>query len=107
MPASEIDFVEPAPSGVVSLSKLAVHLHVQDNVAIAKIPLAAGTLLALEVEGRPPVHVPVRQFIPDGHKFALQEISPGQPVRRFGQLIGVATQAILPGEHVHTHNLGR
>jgi altronate hydrolase len=105
MSASEIDFVESAPSGIVPLSNLAVHLHPHDNVAIAKIPLAAGTLLALEVEGRPVVYVPVRQFIPNGHKFALQEVHAGQPVRRYGQVIGVARQDILPGEHVHTHNL--
>jgi altronate hydrolase len=106
MPETEIHFVEPAPSGVVPLPELAVHLHLQDNVAIAKVPLSAGTILVLEVEGRPAVHVTVRQFIPNGHKFALQDIHPGQPVRRFGQIIGVATHDILPGEHVHTHNLG-
>ncbi|MCK7495287.1 MAG: SAF domain-containing protein [Comamonadaceae bacterium] len=30
---------------------------------------------------------------------------PGEPVRRYNQIIGIATQAIAPGQHVHTHNL--
>ena len=28
-----------------------------------------------------------------------------QPVRRYGQIIGAATRAIAPGEHVHVHNV--
>src|SRR5215217_1953790 len=27
------------------------------------------------------------------------------PVRKYGQILGFATEAIRPGEHVHTHNL--
>jgi hypothetical protein len=27
-------------------------------------------------------------------------------VLRYGEEIGLATQAIAPGQHVHTHNLG-
>ena len=30
----------------------------------------------------------------------------GQPVRRYGQVIGFATQDIAVGDHVHTQNLG-
>jgi len=36
---------------------------------------------------------------------ALREIATGEPVRRYSQVIGFASQPILPGEHVHTHNL--
>jgi altronate hydrolase len=43
--------------------------------------------------------------IPFGHKLAVREISAGDPVRKFGQIIGVATQPIAPGEWVHSHNL--
>jgi altronate hydrolase len=44
--------------------------------------------------------------VPSGHKVALQRIEAGEPVRRYGQVIGLAGQPILPGEHVHVHNLG-
>jgi len=30
----------------------------------------------------------------------------GEPVRRYNQIIGFATQLIEPGQHVHVHNLG-
>jgi hypothetical protein len=32
-------------------------------------------------------------------------IAAGEAVRRYDQIIGSATQAIAPGQHVHTHNL--
>ncbi len=91
---------------------MAVHLHPQDNVAIAKIALQAGVVLEIErpagTTGRPGprARVRVRQPIPSGHKIALREIAADEPVRRYGQLIGFASRAISPGEHVHTHNLG-
>ena len=92
--------------GIALLREVALHLHPQDDVAIARVPLPEGLALVLESEGRPTPPISVRQPIPSGHKVALQEIAAGQPVRRYGQVIGFATQAILPGEHVHTHNLG-
>ncbi|MGO4882936.1 MAG: UxaA family hydrolase [Bryobacteraceae bacterium] len=79
----------------------AIHLHATDNVAIARVPLAAGT--ELKIAGQ---LLTVREPIPAGHKIALVAIEPGAVVRRYGQAIGRATQAIEPGRHVHTHNLG-
>ena len=43
--------------------------------------------------------------IPSGHKIALRTVEANEPVRRYGQIIGMATARIEPGEHVHTHNL--
>jgi altronate hydrolase len=45
------------------------------------------------------------QPITRGHKLAIQAIAEGAPVRKFGQIIGRATHAIAPGEHVHVHNV--
>jgi altronate dehydratase small subunit len=47
----------------------------------------------------------VRSPIPFGHKLALVPISRGQPVIKYGEVIGLATQDIAPGEHVHVHNV--
>ncbi|HTW28592.1 MAG TPA: altronate dehydratase family protein, partial [Acetobacteraceae bacterium] len=44
--------------------------------------------------------------IPAGHKVAIRPIAAGAPVRRYGQIIGFATQDIAPGRHVHVHNIG-
>jgi altronate hydrolase len=87
-------------SNVVPLQKVAVHLHPDDDVAIAKINLQTDITLEHAQD-----RIPVRQPIPTGHKVALREIPVGAPVRRYGQVIGFASQTILPGEHVHTHNL--
>jgi altronate dehydratase len=77
-----------------------IHLHPSDNVAVARVPLNAGA--ELRVAG---VRLETRDAIPAGHKVALREIHPGEMVLRYGQAIGRARQLILPGQHVHTHNL--
>ena len=44
-------------------------------------------------------------MIPPGHKVATRHVAEGQPVRRYGQIIGFATTDIAPGDHVHTQNI--
>jgi altronate hydrolase len=90
--------------GRVPLQAVAVRLHALDDVAIAKVELQAGQIL-LAGEGVE-MDIPVRQRIPSGHKVALRRIEAGEAVHRYGQVIGLASQAIRPGEHVHIHNLG-
>ncbi len=79
----------------------AIHLHPADNVAVARVPIAAGA--DLRVDG---VRVVALDAIPAGHKIALRAIAAGDMVERYGQSIGRATAPIEPGRHVHTHNLG-
>jgi altronate hydrolase len=74
----------------------AILLHPADSVAIARVPLRAGQSVQ---------DITLLSDIPAGHKIAIREISLGQPVYRYGNLIGFATAAIHPGQHVHTHNL--
>jgi altronate hydrolase len=69
-----------------------------DDVAVARIALEPGTALDAALVTRAP--------IPAGHKVALRDIAAGQPVRKYGQVIGVATASISAGEHVHVHNVG-
>ncbi|MBN1138517.1 MAG: altronate dehydratase [Anaerolineae bacterium] len=83
------------------LPDVALRLHPDDDVAIARVDLQPGSALV-----DPPDDLAARQPIPTGHKVALREIAAGQPVRRYGQIIGLSRQTILPGEWVHTHNLG-
>lgn len=101
------DVIGPSADGEVALHEVALRLHPQDPVAIARIDLQPGAVLNLADDGPgSPRRVTIRQFIPSGHKVALVERAPGQALCRYGQIIGFATQAIKPGEHVHTHNLG-
>jgi altronate hydrolase len=87
-------------TSVPSAENSAIHLHPTDNVAVARVPIAAG--MDLVIEG-----VPVRTVepIPAGHKVALWDIAPGEVVERYGQAIGRAKEEIGAGRHVHTHNL--
>lgn len=39
-----------------------------------------------------------------GHKVALVERDVGDEIRKYGEVIGVATEPISPGSWVHTHN---
>ncbi|NBT39523.1 MAG: altronate dehydratase [Alphaproteobacteria bacterium] len=43
--------------------------------------------------------------IPRGHKVAAENIAAGQPVIKYNQIIGEASQDITQNEHVHVHNL--
>lgn len=75
-----------------------IRIHPDDNVVIARRQLIAGERLADE-------GIVISGLVPPGHKIATRAIAAGEPVRRYGQIIGSATRAIAPGEHVHVHNL--
>jgi altronate hydrolase len=75
-----------------------IRIHPADDVVIARQQLVGGT--PLPAEG-----IVVSGLIPPGHKLAVRSIGPGQPVRRYNQIIGSAKGAIQPGQHVHSHNL--
>jgi altronate hydrolase len=45
------------------------------------------------------------QRIPKGHKMAARRIAKGEPIRKFGQIIGFAKGDIAPGDWVHEHNV--
>jgi altronate hydrolase len=75
-----------------------IRLNPLDNVLVARKPLAQG--LYLHIEG-----ITVRQPIPSGHKIATERVEQGQPLRRYGQIIGFASQVIDAGDHVHVHNV--
>ncbi|MCP4543907.1 MAG: altronate dehydratase [Chloroflexi bacterium] len=87
-------------SDIVPFQEVALRLHPNDDIAIAKTDLQTDTMLKYSH-----ARIHIRQPIPTGHKMALREISTGKPVRRYGQVIGFASRTILPGEHVHIHNL--
>ncbi len=44
--------------------------------------------------------------IPRGHKMAVAPIEAGAPIVKFGQIIGFAADAIVPGTWLHEHNVG-
>jgi altronate hydrolase len=73
-----------------------VQLRPEDNVAVAA--------RMLEV-GQEALGVVVRQRVAMGHKVALAPIHKGEAIRKYGQVIGFASQEIAAGEWAHVHNV--
>lgn len=82
----------------------ALMMHPEDNVATVLEDVAPGR--GVEVEGgAKTLAVSAAQTIPFGHKIALARIPSGAEVRKYGEVIGTATQDISAGAHVHVHNI--
>lgn len=82
----------------VSSSPKTLVLSDTDNIAVALSTVMKG---AKTDEG-----VVALERVPKGHKFAKIAIKSGDPIRKFGQIIGFATVDIAPGAWVHEHNVG-
>ncbi|MGD1876385.1 MAG: UxaA family hydrolase [Kiloniellaceae bacterium] len=80
-------------------ASLTIRLSPKDNVVVARADILEGT----EVAGE---GVTARTRIPTGHKLATRAVAEGEPVVKYDQVIGFATQAIAPGDHVHVQNCG-
>jgi altronate hydrolase len=79
----------------VSATPRTLSLNAKDNVIVAVDAVPAGvTARGVTAAAR----------IPKGHKMAARVIAKGEPVLKFGQIIGFASLDIRPGEHVHTQN---
>ncbi len=78
----------------------AIQLRPEDNVAVAARRLSKGTPVGLN--GRA---VEAAETINQGHKLALAHIKRGEPIRKYGQVIGFASADIAPGGWVHVHNV--
>jgi altronate hydrolase len=76
---------------------LTIRLNPADNVVVARADILPGTAL-------PGTNVVSRAHIPAGHKVAVAPVTLDEPIRKYDQVIGFATEAIAPGDHVHVHN---
>ena len=74
-----------------------IRLSPDDNVVIA---------IDLVNQGADAAGLTARERILRGHKMAVEPIREGEPIRKFGQIIGFAKNHIAPGEWVHEHNVG-
>lgn len=79
-----------------STAKL-LRLGPDDNVLVAAARIEKGAEIGDAVTAR--------QAIPFGHKVAARRIAHDEPVRKFGQIIGFASQPIEVGDWVHEHNV--
>src|SRR5436190_14315986 len=79
----------------VSKTPRTLRLNARDNLIVAIDAVDRG----VAVQG-----VTATARILRGHKMAAQPIHKGEPVLKFGQIIGFATEDIVSGAHIHTHN---
>src|SRR5258705_13030245 len=77
-----------------------IHLHPNDNIAIASRDLVPNTRIRV---GQ--ADITLLESVRLGHKVAVRRIERGEPIVKFGQWIGFATEAIEVGRWVHSHNL--
>lgn len=76
----------------------------EDNVAVALSDIPAGSMIQLEI-GSEPITITLLDHIHFGHKLAIKPIKRGEEIKKYGEVIGVATSDILRGNHVHVHNI--
>ncbi len=103
-----IDLITLSEPQTHAFDDVAIQLHDDDDVAIAKVNLVAGTTLVVGDVRRTfannLITYQLNNLIPSGHKFAIREVKHSQPIRRYGQVIGFAKRDIAVGDHVHVHN---
>jgi altronate hydrolase len=83
---------------MISTPAEVLQLATDDNVVLALHEVAAGERLGA-------TGITARVAIPAGHKAAIVTIPAGEPIRKYGQIIGFASVDIAPGDHVHLHNV--
>lgn len=75
----------------------AIKLNQADNVAVSVAAMRKGQYL-------PDEELTCNEDVPRGHKIATESIARGATVRKYNQIIGIATREINRGDHVHSHN---
>ncbi len=73
-----------------------IHIHPDDNVAVALKVIPAGTVFN---------GITANMEIPQGHKMALVPMAENEQVIKYGFSIGHTTAAVQAGDWVHTHNM--
>ncbi len=76
----------------------------KDNVAVAIEPIRAGETATWRL-GDESRSLTAATDVPIYHKFAVVPIPAGAPVIKYGEYIGLAAMDIMPGQHVHVHNV--
>ena len=75
-----------------------IRLDEKDNVVVARVAINAGTVITSE-------SVTALQDVPLGHKVATRLIKKGEPVLKYNTVIGFASEDLVPGTWLHSHNI--
>lgn len=79
-------------------------IHSLDNVCTALSTLLPGDIRVVGSSNGRDDCIGIREEIAQGHKLSAQDIAEGEPIIKYGVVIGIATRAIVKGEWVHLHN---
>ncbi len=82
----------------------AIVIDQRDNVAVALFAIKRGERVTIRI-GEEARELVAKSDIPFGHKLAVKDISKGEEIIKYGEVIGRATKDIEVGEHVHIHNV--
>ena len=77
-----------------------IKIHPADKVAVALSPLAAGTVVSIDHK-----EITLLEDIPQGHKFALEDLAENEPVIKYGYPIGITKEPVKTGAWIHVHNM--
>lgn len=77
-----------------------IKIHPSDKVAVALCPLEAGTVISIDGQ-----EITLLEDIPQGHKFALTDLSANEPVIKYGYPIGITREPVKTGAWIHVHNM--
>jgi len=75
-------------------------MNPDDNCVTALEDISKGSQIQIRE-----ISIIINQNISLGHKIALEDIKKGDLVKKYGHSIGIATENIIKGDWVHTHNL--
>jgi hypothetical protein len=86
--------------------KKAIMMHKDDNVATALEHIKKGEkITVISTDNKVISNLEAGEEIAAGHKTAVNPISRGETVLKYGESIGAATERIGQGMHVHIHNV--
>lgn len=83
----------------------ALLINEKDNVATALTLILKGNVVCIWNDDGPIAELRAMEDIPLGHKIAIRQITKGQYIVKYGNIIGVASSDIGIGHHVHVHNV--
>ena len=82
----------------------AIVMDEKDNVATTLRPLLEKEQALVKTSSGDLI-VEILETVPPNHKFAIHDITSGQYILKFGEIIGIAMEDVKSGMHVHTQNL--
>jgi len=82
----------------------AIMIKENDNVATALRDIGPKEVVIIGV-GDETRKISIQESIPFGHKFAVDDITSGDEIVKYGEVMGRAVSHIPPGTHAHIQNI--